>query len=74
MTNKYKVTCYVESPTLSEVDVCRQLSRSLPFLNTQTMKIYKNFLEVETLDEFPNLEEDFPREPIEIGGGKTCIP
>lgn len=55
-TNKFRVTIYVESPTLNEVDVARQLMKMLPFINTQTLKVYHDFLEVETLDGWPALE------------------
>jgi hypothetical protein len=55
-SHKYKVTIYVESPTLSDLDVARQLSQFLPYIETETMWIYHNFLEVEILDEWPSLE------------------
>ena len=55
-TNKYEITFYIESSTLSELDVAKQLSRYIPFLNTQELAVYHNFLQVKTIEEIPGLE------------------
>ena len=71
-SHKYKITIYTESQTLNELEMAKHFSRCLPFINTPSVKIYHDYLEVETLDEWPDLDDELLQELIKREG--HCTP
>lgn len=71
-SHTYKITLYAESQTLNELEIAKHFSRCLPFINTPTVKIYNDYLEVETLEEGPDLDDELLQELIKREG--HCTP